>query len=272
MINLKKNAFTLAEVLIAKREREKMSLLNLFRANELKAPSSELRKQFAFTLAEVLITLAIIGVVAAMTIPILISSYQKTQTVSQFKKAYSGLSQSIAASKAENGDPSGWNWGTGADINAETTYFAETYILPYLKVIKNCNYIAIASNSCSNYSIYYLDQVTPIHYSQGYYVVLSDGTSLDMMTEHYATYDNFWFYIDVNGAKKPNLIGKDIFVLRMQSNSDKLAPYQYTITDRTSLKDNTSWGCNKTATWMAGFFCSNLIMLDSWQIKDDYPW
>ena len=45
----------------------------------------------AFTLAEVLITLGIIGIVAAMTLPILIGKYQKMQTATQLKKAYKRL-------------------------------------------------------------------------------------------------------------------------------------------------------------------------------------
>ena len=44
-------------------------------------------KKFAFTLAEVLITLGIIGVVAAMTMPALVANYQKTVTVNRLKKA-----------------------------------------------------------------------------------------------------------------------------------------------------------------------------------------
>ena len=47
-----------------------------------------LDKRSAFTLAEVLITLGIIGVVAAVTIPALVTTYQKRATESQLKKAY----------------------------------------------------------------------------------------------------------------------------------------------------------------------------------------
>ena len=43
----------------------------------------------AFTLAEVLITLGIIGVVAAMTMPSLIASHKEKETVSKLKKVYS---------------------------------------------------------------------------------------------------------------------------------------------------------------------------------------
>ena len=48
-----------------------------------------------FTLAEVLITLGIIGVVASMTMPVLIGSYKKKAAVSQLKKVYSSLLQSV---------------------------------------------------------------------------------------------------------------------------------------------------------------------------------
>lgn len=56
----------------------------------------------AFTLSEVLITLGIIGVVAAMTLPNLIMKYEKQKTVEQLKVAYSLLSQAVSNSVAEN--------------------------------------------------------------------------------------------------------------------------------------------------------------------------
>ena len=50
-----------------------------------------MRKEFAFTLAEVLITLGIIGVVAAMTIPTLMTNIKSTQYLAQFKKSLSKI-------------------------------------------------------------------------------------------------------------------------------------------------------------------------------------
>ena len=49
----------------------------------------------AFTLAEVLITLGIIGIVAAMTLPSLIANYQKKVTVNRLKQAYSMINQAL---------------------------------------------------------------------------------------------------------------------------------------------------------------------------------
>ncbi len=52
-------------------------------------------RRYAFTLAEVLITLAIIGIVAAVTIPTLINNYQKKLWTSQFLENVSTLSQGM---------------------------------------------------------------------------------------------------------------------------------------------------------------------------------
>ena len=54
-------------------------------------------KKAAFTLAEVLITLGIIGVVAAMTMPSLIQNYQEKATVTKLKKCYSLVSQAYVS-------------------------------------------------------------------------------------------------------------------------------------------------------------------------------
>ena len=66
------------------------------------------KARFGFTLAEVLITLGIIGVVAAMTIPTLMSTFAKQRTETQLKTFYSRINQTIKMSIADNGDPDGW--------------------------------------------------------------------------------------------------------------------------------------------------------------------
>ena len=65
---------------------------------------SFLKAKEAFTLAEVLITLGIIGIVASLTLPTIIEQHQKLETVTKIKKAYSTLSQAIERAKVDNGD------------------------------------------------------------------------------------------------------------------------------------------------------------------------
>lgn len=68
-----------------------------------------LRKIIGFTLSEVLITLGVIGIVAAMTLPTLIQKHQEKVTISRLKKAYSALSQAYLFTVQEYGTPDNWN-------------------------------------------------------------------------------------------------------------------------------------------------------------------
>ena len=82
----------------------------------LHTPNSKLKR--AFTLAEVLITLGVIGVVAALTMPTLIANYQKKAQYTQFMKAYNTLQTAIDLSTADNGDISSWSYGSNDNERA----------------------------------------------------------------------------------------------------------------------------------------------------------
>lgn len=106
-------------------------------------------KKFGFTLAEVLITLGIIGVVAAMTIPTLITSYKEKQTVSQLTKIYSMLASAYQMMTVEYGPVNTWglnptNTGMIDEDTGKTIYdksgndiIAER-LRKYLRVSKIC--------------------------------------------------------------------------------------------------------------------------------------
>ena len=93
-----------------------------------------------FTLAEVLITLGIIGVVAAMTMPSLIQNYRKKEATTRIKKFYSMMSQAVLLSTNDNGEPTEWTRkaqdgsSDKQSINAQNAYdFFMTYLAPYIK-------------------------------------------------------------------------------------------------------------------------------------------
>ena len=80
-------------------------------------------------MAEVLITLGIIGVIAALTLPTVIQNYQKQVTVNKLKKAYSVLGQVAQKSIADNGSI---DLASGEKVDAATVEkFFNTYWLPY---------------------------------------------------------------------------------------------------------------------------------------------
>ena len=65
-------------------------------------------RKAAFTLAEVLITLAVIGIVAALTIPSLVQSYKERVTITKVKKAYTTLTNALQLAIIENGTVDNW--------------------------------------------------------------------------------------------------------------------------------------------------------------------
>ena len=85
-----------------------------------------------FTLAEVLITLGIIGVVAAITIPGLITAYKKHVIASSLKRAVSSINQAIKQSESENGEMETWN------KSLEQEEFIKLYIRPYMNIALTC--------------------------------------------------------------------------------------------------------------------------------------
>lgn len=235
-----------------------------------------------FTLAEVLITLAIIGVVAALTIPTVVRNYQKTQTVTQLKKTYSALSNTTNLAIAEQGPIAGWvvyNYNEtvpGTSLKG-SEYFAKTYLMPYLKVSKDCG--TATSGNCAYVTRWMNGNDMGAFNSSAYYkFVLNDGAIVAVAAQNFVqdgyTYIRANLFLDINGQKKPNIGGKDVhellYFLQGNANPGKFVPWGYT-RDREDILHNPSWGCNKNATSTTEF-CTALIMRDGWQMKDDYPW
>lgn len=198
------------------------------------------RKSFGFTLAEVLITLGIIGVVAAMTIPTLMNKTQNEEMVTGLKKAYSILSQATLSLINENGDYSGWAPvdGTNAGVND----FYNLY-KPYLSVVKDCGN---DTDGCWAQSKNLAGANTGNSYGFGTQTknfVLSDGmnVSIDIYSpivslngvNTNSSLSIVQFAVDVNGNKKPNTLGKDVYLFVLT---------QYGLFP--AGKDNNSSGCS----------------------------
>jgi len=103
-------------------------------------------KRAAFTLAEVLITLAIIGVVAAMTIPTLVQSYKKQVIETKLTRFYTTMNQAIRLSEAHNGSVTTWenehfkgraNIGCNKDATNEAAYCTKVIQLNNWKIPKD---------------------------------------------------------------------------------------------------------------------------------------
>ncbi len=225
----------------------------------------ELRNKKGFTLAEVLITLAIIGVVAALTIPTVVRNYQKHQTVVRLKKTYSSLANTTNLAIAEHGPITGWEVE-----NNKSNEFADKYLIPYLKVQKRC--YSAADGCPSNFTL--LNSNPSSYVSSSAKFFLADGVFISIAAFIKTEDDNLMgarVTIDTNGDKKPNIMGRDIFFFTYYLNGStnlrgKFIPYGNEYSTREAIKTSR---CNKEGN---GYGCAALIMRDGWKIEDDYPW
>ncbi len=230
------------------------SLINLF--------SYSPRKRAAFTLAEVLITLGIIGVVAALTMPALIANYQKQVTVAGLKKTYSQLAQAVKLSESENGEIEYWDLTLASDV------FVEKYIVPFLKSIGKTSGREI--NTLINYK--YLNGQTITEFSANGTDTsvrkLADGSIIfvDSWTPDDGSYRTIM--VDINGYKRPNVLGKDLFSFWINK-ANGLSPSGSCIGDE--CLQPTLHMCNKNAD-KGGYACAKVIVQDGWQITKNYPW
>lgn len=222
--------------------------------------------QKAFTLAEVLITLGVIGIVAALTIPQVITNYQKKATVAKLKKAYS-----LAAQVIENDEIGVWNWDNWD--SAET--ILREHFVPKLQVTEIYPPKSAYSPMCENSQYTWLGGTgigSPFLNSTAS-LRLNDGTCLGLNGN-----DNEWegqfnynFFIDINGPQKPNVAGIDLFFFYINSKG-QLRPYGDTLTDE-QLNNNPPSPCEyKEGNNYGGRSCALKIIRDGWEMKKDYPW
>ena len=170
----------------------------------------------AFTLAEVLITLGIIGVVAAMTMPSLITAKQEKATISTIKKNYSIFANALLMAQNDNGEL--YTWGITKD--ADGLNLVSSNLKPYLKIIEDCG-VGEKSDCAPGDNGKFKDLTgrkrTEDFSSSDYYSFrLNDGTAVAIQLKTKAECISsesscMNFYIDTNGKKYPNTLGKDIF-------------------------------------------------------------
>ena len=230
-------------------------------------------------MAEVLITLGIIGIVAAMTLPSLIGKWQKKVTVTRLKRTYTVLAQAVQRSIADYGDPLNWDLGdfynseyTQANVKDMLEKFTSTYMVPYLAKVKKIEYGTLEDLGYKSVKIPN-DESNRYLNTKGQVLVLNDGTVLQIRsaTGNSGTDEDrddrivsIYIITDINGFKGPNVIGKDFFTFQISLTTGEFG-FFYQSSQNTREKMLSS--C-KSSPWT----CGRLILMDGWEIKEDYPW
>jgi len=213
----------------------------------------------AFTLSEVLITLGIIGIVAAMTMPMLLANSREKEMVSRLKKAYSNVSQAFQRTIVVNNTPNYWNLRQEGDPSGAISI--QDKISEYFIVSKDCQ----ANGGCwPNAEIIKLDGTsTGLNFGSDTSFAtfrIADGTLYAfrvLSADCDADFGNMGalkkvcaeMYIDINGERRPNIMGYDVFKFYIVKNgiypaglsSDTETSFEEECLHKTSGLGCTAW-------------------------------
>lgn len=212
-----------------------------------------------FTLAEVLIALGVVGIVAAMTLPVLINDIQGRQLQSALKKSYSTISQALDMYYAENGE---------RNFHLMSHDEFKSMLLKYIKNIRDCGYgydgdskaCVKARNFANVYKTY--NNKAGLRYASfddGQFV-MNDGT---LVMVNYRSGNLKYITVDVNGyLKRPNKLGQDVFMFQLGANGkllpmgmeETIYPANNTYCSITSEDQYNGAGCTYKALTEKDFF------------------
>lgn len=204
------------------------------------------KKKKGMTLTEIMIAVAVIGIIAVIAIPILSERYRIGEIESRLKKGFSTLNQAAMNAQAVGEDWGLWSKADGGKPNWQNLddeyYFFNNYLKPYVSRLKVEGY-------WNSYVTAYL--------ADGSRLWIGKGGCLDL-------------HVDINGDKGPDEYGVDIHIFNYcpESNTTmetgKLIPYApKNITTREQALELCKSDRMK---------CAKLIMMEGWKIPKDYPY
>ena len=233
------------------------------------AATQENRKR-GFTLAEVLITLGVIGVVAAMTLPALIQKNNNKVVETRLQKFYSAFNQAILMAEKDYGDKSYWYEDLkGAEKDEEGNIIegssaAEKWFNKYLKPYLNLT----RTDTLSDGSLM---------------IYFADGSALRPA----AGYTRDWYFYPGDPKKCIAKYGESfsksggicLFVFNFYPASSTeqwryhykkgMEPYKAGWNgDINKLYEGSTFSC-KTGN---RHYCTAIIQDNGWKIPDDYPY
>ncbi|MDD3149520.1 MAG: prepilin-type N-terminal cleavage/methylation domain-containing protein [Candidatus Gastranaerophilales bacterium] len=209
---------------------------------------NKLKKRMGFTLAETLIVIAIVGIIASIATPMLFGTTSDAQLKAKWKKIYADLSQATMLVINDNE-------GTLAGAFANVTTMRDAYA-PHLNYLKSCN-SGEALGVCwhlNDGSTSFLDKTLMKTWSDYPSLILNNGVMLRFYYLNSACTNTSksipacgYIIVDINGFSKPNMVGRDIFVVHIVENGIKPWGVQGDIYESKCEGSTGSWsgaGCS----------------------------
>ena len=232
-------------------------------------------KKPAFTLAEVLITLGIVGIIAAMTLPMLAENYQRRIVETRLKKFYTTFNQAILRSIDVNGPIDGWGYlindekdANNNNINkvAVTNEVFDLYLRPHLNIVQTQK--IVYTNNTEQW-LYYLSDGSAFMYASTWHnrdiiyypkdpvkCLMQPATNRTGVCGFYFTFLGYSAYFARDPRSRHNY-GKGLDPLKYVWDGSEEALY---------TEPQYNYGCS-----LSGVYCTALIQYNDWQFPKDYP-
>ena len=210
----------------------------------------------AFTMAEVLITLAVIGIVAAVTIPSLITSYKKKVVETKLIKFYTTINEAIKLSEVDNGDKTTWDTFIDNTPEAKEQFYTQ-YFAKYLKTVKT-------DKANNNFILYFVDgSGMSMTFRERDYLYCIDAKSKYFSGDYSEFLGSncfrFGFYPNLQETPACDKNYKD----------KGIEPYvPCYVTD----DEGNTITFDETLLYKNASAAAKIIQLNDWKIPDDYPW
>jgi len=216
-----------------------------------------------------LITLAIIGIIAAITIPTIKQSAERSAATQRIQKNFNTLSSAVNIAIAEHGEVISWDLPEIRDASEADRVFKK-YFAPNLNLLKYCG----VNTGCWTDTTYTYFNNKPYKnldtIDDRTKAILQDGTLLSFRTgqcanaaENKQNAECGAFYVDINGFQKPNQIGRDVFEFWLYPDGLAL-PYSKGDATRTAQALGDEWVENNCLS--AGYACATKIAREGWKI------
>lgn len=200
----------------------------------------------AFTLAEVLITLGIVGIIAALTIPSLVQKYQIKTTETYIKRFYSNINEAVKLSEIENGDKKEWFQDIDGPYGEQTlTQFYNKYLSKYIKTTK----VEYSSDK------------------QRLLIYFADGS---LSALEYYGHDILYFTSAKIYEKETFISGKDYFLFGFYPGGARGNRNLYFYNKGVEPYIPAEWDGTEQGLYGTNSY-SKIIQNNGWRIPDDYP-
>ncbi len=223
-----------------------------------------------FSLTEVLIAMSVVGVISAITVPVVIGHYQKQSLLSLVQKNYSDMEQNLTVLQTEN-----YSKGLYKSIlnQKEGKTVAETagqFLTEYYKVKKDCGTTA---QPCFAASYSDISTGTATNFScDGYTISATNGAAICVIPANITTDESnnktknpAKVYIDTNGTEAPNISGRDLFTFNIYEDFtiDEVDP-KLSSSDKTDKRTEIAAKCT---TSKIGEGCLSRLLDDNWKMN-----